>query len=47
MKTKNKQDSTKVIEKKEKIETKQVRELSDLKLSDSTGASPNTLKFAR
>jgi pyruvate dehydrogenase E2 component (dihydrolipoamide acetyltransferase) len=47
MKTKNKQDSTKVIEKKEKIETNQVRELSDLKLSDSTGASPNTLKFAR
>ena len=47
MKTKNKQVSTKEIEKKEKIETNQVRELSDLKLSDSTGASPNTLKFAR
>ena len=45
--TKNEKGPTKVIEKKEKIETNQVRELSDQSLSDSTGASPNTLKFAR
>ena len=42
--TKNEQIPEKAIE---KIETNQVRELSDQKLSDSTGASPNTLKFAR
>ena len=42
--TKNEQITEKAIE---KIETNQVRELSDQKLSDSTGASPNTLKFAR
>ena len=42
--TKNEQIPEKAIE---KIETNQVRELSDQSLSDSTGASPNTLKFAR
>ena len=42
--TKNEQIPEKAIE---KIETNQVRELSEQKLSDSTGASPNTLKFAR
>ena len=45
--TKNEQSPTKVIEKKEKIESNQVRKLPDQRLSDSTGASPNTLKFAR
>ena len=45
--TKNDQSPTKVIEKKEKIESNQVRKLPDQRLSDSTGASPNTLKFAR
>jgi pyruvate dehydrogenase E2 component (dihydrolipoamide acetyltransferase) len=42
--TKNEQIPEKAIE---KIETNQVRELSEQKLSDPTGASPNTLKFAR
>ena len=45
--TKNDQSPTKVIEKKEKIESNQVIKLPDQRLSDSTGASPNTLKFAR
>ena len=45
--TKNEQSPTKVIEKKEKIESNQVIKLPDQRLSDSTGASPNTLKFAR
>ena len=45
--TKNEQSPTKVIEKKEEIKTNQVRKLTDQRLSDSTGASPNTLKFAR
>ena len=45
--TKNEQSPTKVIEKKEKIESNQVRKLPDQRLSDSTGASPNALKFAR
>ena len=42
--TKNEQIPEKAIE---KIETNQVRELSEQKLADPTGASPNTLKFAR
>ena len=45
--TKNDQSPTKVIEKKEKIESNQVIKLPDQRLSDYTGASPNTLKFAR
>ena len=45
--TKNDQSPTKAIEKKEKIESNQVIKLPDQRLSDSTGASPNTLKFAR
>ncbi|MFL2525433.1 MAG: hypothetical protein ACJ0Q7_02935 [Pelagibacteraceae bacterium] len=43
--TKNDQSPTKVIEKKEKIESNQVIKLPDQRLSDSTGASPNTLKI--
>ena len=45
--TKKEEKLEKIVEKKPEVKTYQKETLQEQKLSDSTGASPNTLKFAR